>query len=355
MSTTTSTSAADLAATEAALRHDFTRAHNLRMIAPHAESPEQSRVFLDQAAALAAHWSGDPESRGLWHELEAAVGAWEARPETTATAFRRLSQTHAAGELPIGDRQWRSLIQAAELTGHCDPSIAGSGQDSARWRPQPNAELDSSSASVLDRALGGRGPEPVSLDEVDAVIAETNRLLELEHDLGDRDTGADEHASLLPPELRAAPAFDAEGRRSAALGQLQNFTAEHQRLVREWDGPAEAVDTLVTRLDSLLEAARTARLDAAEAGASATDIEAAYHAGRDGHYWQPDHHPPAAPGDDTQAGPSAAVADTDRATLHALVDAAIGGDTEAQAWAGEDSPDTAPEATTTTHEVGATL
>ncbi|TLG08729.1 hypothetical protein FEK35_17480 [Nocardia cyriacigeorgica] len=355
MSTTTSTSAADLAATEAALRHDFTRAHNLRMIAPHAESPEQARVFLDQAAALAAHWTRDPESNGLWHELEAAVGAWDARPQSTATAFRRLSQAHAAGDLPIDDRRWRTLTQAAELTGHHDPTTTGSGQDSARWRPEPGIELHSSTASLLDRALGGRAPEPVSLDEVDAVIAETDRLLELEHEVGDRDTGADEHASLLPPELRAAPAADAEGRRTAALGQLQNLTAEHQRLAGEWDGPPVEVDTLVTRLDSLLEAARTARRDAAEAGASATDIEAAYHAGRDGHYWQPDHHAPAAHGDDTQPGPSAVVADADGATIHALLTAAVSSDAEPQAWTGEDSSGTAPETNTTTTEVEATL
>ncbi|WP_280202754.1 MULTISPECIES: hypothetical protein [Nocardia] len=351
---TTSTSAGDLAATEAALRHDFTRAHNLRMIAPHAESPEQSRAFLDQAAALAAHWTSDAESRGLWHELEAAVGAWEARPETTAAAFRRLSQTRAAGDLPIDDRQWRTLFQAAELTGHHEPTITGSGHDSARWRPQPNTEL-ASSASVLDRALGGRAAEPVSLDEVDAVIAETNRLLELEDDLGDRDTGADEHASLLPPELRPTPGIDAAGRRTAALGLLQNLTAEHQRLAGEWDGPAEAVDTLVTRLDSLLEAARAARRDAADAGATATDIESAYRAGRDGHYRQPHpgHQPTAADG--TQPGPAAALADADGADIHALVDAAIGGDTEPQAWPGEDGPDTAPDPAQAVREVVATL
>ncbi|PPJ02283.1 hypothetical protein [Nocardia cyriacigeorgica] len=350
---TTSTSAGDLAATEAALRDDFTRAHNLRMIAPHAETPEQTRAFLDQAAALAAHWSRDPVSRGLWHELEAAVGAWEARPETTAAAFRRLSQTHAAGDLPIDDRQWRTLTQAAELTGHLDPTTAGSDQDSARWRPPPNTEL-ATSASVLDRALGGRAAEPVSLDEVDAVIDETNRLLELEHDLGDRDTGADEHASLLPPEVRPAPGIDVEGRRTAALAQLQNLTAEHQRLVGEWDGPADAVDTLVTRLDSLLEAARTARRDAAEAGAAATDIETAYRAGRDGHYRQPHtgHQPTAADG--PQPGP-AAIADADGTEIHALIYAAVGGDTEPRAWSVEDGPDTAPEPATAVREVGATL
>ncbi|MBF6320382.1 hypothetical protein IU453_26890 [Nocardia cyriacigeorgica] len=352
---TTSTSAGDLAATEAALRRDFTRAHNLRMIAPHAESPEQTRVFLDQAAALSAQWSSAPDSRGLWHELEAAVGAWEARPETTAAAFRRLSQTHAAGDLPIGDRQWRTLTQAAELTGHHEPATIGSGQDSARWQPQPNTELASSSSSVLDRALGGRAAEPVSLDEVDAVIAETNRLLELEDHLGDRDTGADEHASLLPPELRATSAAGVEGRRTAALGQLQNLTAEHQRLAGEWDGPAEEVDTLVARLDSLLEAARAARRDAVEAGASATDIESAYRAGRDGHYQQPhpNHQPTAVDG--TQPGPAAATAGADGTEMHALVDAAVGGDTEPQTWPVEDSPGTAPEPATTAPVVGASL
>ncbi|MGW0046998.1 hypothetical protein GV791_09485 [Nocardia cyriacigeorgica] len=350
---TTSTSAGDLAATEAALRHDFTRAHNLRIIAPHAENPEQTRTFLDQAAALAAHWSRDPDSRGLWHELEAAVGAWEARPETTAAAFRRLSQTHAAGDLPIDDRQWRTLTQAAELTGHHESTTTGSGQDSARWRPQPNTEL-ASSASVLDRALGGRASEPVSLDEVDAVIAATNRLLELEDNLGDRDTGADEHASLLPPELRHAPGIDAEGRRTAALAQLQNLTAQHQRLAGEWDGPAEEVDTLVTRLDSLVEAARTARRDAAEAGANATDIETAYRAGRDGHYRQPHTGHQTTAADGTQSGP-AAIADADGTEIHALVDAAVGGDTEPQAWSVEDGPDTAPDPARAVREAGATL
>ncbi|TLG01748.1 hypothetical protein FEK35_23080 [Nocardia cyriacigeorgica] len=294
MSTTT-ISAADRAATatESALRRDYARFHNLRTIAPHADTPAQARELLTQATTLADRWTSDPNpcARALWRELDAAVGAWNARPETTARAFRRLSQARNAGDLPVDDRSWRTLRQAAELTGHLTTTIDGSNQDSARWIPALAAGRHrNGGVSLLDRALGGRAGEPVSLDEVDAVIADTDRLLAIEEACGDRDTGAADPAFLLPPQLRPASAAapdDADARRNNALITLQNLTAEHARLAGEWDGPPEAVDTLVARLESLLEAIRTARRAATAAGAPAAEIEAAYRAGSDGRYRHP--------------------------------------------------------------------
>ncbi|MBF6095750.1 hypothetical protein [Nocardia cyriacigeorgica] len=299
MSTTTTTtvSTAELATTDAALRRDFTRFHNLRTIAPHADTPAQARTLLAQAAKLADRWTNgpDPDARALWHELESAVAVWNARPETTARAFRRLSQAHNAGDIPIEDRTWQTLNQAAELTGHLTTTIAGSNQDSARWTPtQPAAKPSNCGGSLLDRALGGHAAEPVGLDEVAAVIAETDRLLAIEELCGDRDTGADDHTYLLPPPLHPTPTTatgDAESRRTNALITLQNLTAEHTRLAGEWDGPLEEVDTLVARLESLLCAIRDARRAAATAGVPVADIEATYRAGSGGQYW----HPPVPP------------------------------------------------------------
>ncbi|MBF6397827.1 hypothetical protein IU438_18725 [Nocardia cyriacigeorgica] len=295
MSTTT-ISAADRAATasESALRRDYARFHNLRTIAAHADTPAQARELLAQATTLADRWTSDPDhnARALWRELDAAVGAWNARPETTARAFRRLSQARNTGDLPVDDRSWRTLRQAAELTGHLTTTIVGSNQDSARWTPAlAVGQRRNGRGSLLDRALGGRAANLVTLDEVDAVIANTDRLLAIEEACGDRDTGTDDHTSLLPPQLRPAPpstaAADADARRINALITLQNLTAEHARLAGEWDGPPEAVDTLVARLESLQEAIRTTRRAATAAGVPAAEIEAAHRAGSDGRYWQP--------------------------------------------------------------------
>ncbi|MFE3444968.1 hypothetical protein ACFXNW_18205 [Nocardia sp. NPDC059180] len=321
MSTTTLTSAADRAATDAALRRDYTRFHNLCTIAPHADTPAHARELLAQATTLADRWTSDPDhdARALWHELEAAVGGWKARPETTARAFRRLSQARNAADLPIEDRTWQTLSQAAELTGHLNTTITGSNQDSARWTPPLAVGTPSTSgSSLLDRALGGRAAETVSLDEVDAVIAQTDRLLAIEELCGDLDTGGDDHTGVLPPQLRPAPtaATDApETHRINTLITLQNLTAEHARLAGEWDGPPEAVDTLVARLESLLGAIRSARRAAAAAGVSAANIEAAYRAGSDGQHWKPPVRP-TGPARDTDGASEDETSTADLETRH---------------------------------------
>jgi len=286
---------------EAHLRADFTRHYQLRLFAPYAETDAQQQQFTLQAADLAARWGrhDNIEHRKLWGQMQAAVSGWELRPQATRAAFDRISQSKAAGDLPVPGVVWRNLRQAAEITGHLETTITGSEQDGARWAP-PQHTLDRhvERTSALDRALGGRGPD-LALAEVDAIIAETDHLLAAEEALGDFDTGADEHTDLLPEHVRSAPVAytyhdqaGREARQIAALRQLQDLTAEHTRLADRWEGPPEHDQAQLTRLETLLEATRTVRRDAAEAGVPLEDIDAVYRTGRDGTYW---HQQPGAP------------------------------------------------------------
>ncbi|SUE28932.1 Uncharacterised protein [Nocardia farcinica] len=280
--------------TEARLRADFTRHYQLRLVGPYAESAAQQQQFRSQADALAALWDrhDNPEQRRLWTQLQAAVSGWELRPQTTRAAFDRITQAKAAGDLPVSSVVWRNLRQAAEITGHLETTITGSQQDAARWQPREHTPgVQAEHTSVLDRALGGRGPD-LDLADVDAIIAETEQLLAAEEELGDLDTGADEHTDLLPEHVRSAPVAytyreeaDTEARQIAALRQLQDLTAEHTKLADHWDGPPEHDHAQIVRLETLLDAARTAHRAAADAGAATSDIEAAYRTGRDGTYW----------------------------------------------------------------------
>ncbi|WP_327097025.1 hypothetical protein OIE68_45400 [Nocardia vinacea] len=258
--------------TEARIRADFTRYYQLREIAPHGETPEQQQQFTADADALAARWGRHEsvEHRTLWAQLQAAVAGWEARPESTRRAYDRITQARADGDLDVDAVVWRNLHQAAVITGHVETFTAGSDQDGVRWRPPEHTRgREADRASLLDRALGGRAPGLATLAEVDAIIAETDQLLEAEEAAGDLDNGRDERLA----------------RQNAALRQLQDATAEHTRLADAWPGSPERDLAHIARLESLLDDARTARSDAALAGVPVADIEAVYHAGRDGTYW----------------------------------------------------------------------
>ncbi|WP_067837298.1 hypothetical protein [Nocardia lijiangensis] len=280
---------------EAEVRADFALHYQLREIAPYGETPEQVQELTARADELAATRgrSESVEARTLWGQLQAAVAGYEARPETTRQLFARLDQAKAAGDLPVDELAWRNLRQAAEVTGHLEATVTGSDQDGARWQPaQRSRDREAHRATAFDRALGGRGPELTTLAEVDAVIAETDRLLAAEEELGDLDRGEHEHASLLPERLRSAPVADTyagepgrEPAQIAALREVQDFTAEHARLVEAWEGSPEHDQAQIARLESLLAAARTARMNAADAGVALADIEAVYLAGREGTYW----------------------------------------------------------------------
>ncbi|MFE9324158.1 hypothetical protein ACIHDR_11715 [Nocardia sp. NPDC052278] len=258
--------------TEAQIRADFTRYYQLREIAPHGETPAQQREFAAQADELAARWGRHEsvEHRTLWAQLQAAVAGWEARPESTRRAYDRITRSVADGDLEIDAVVGRNLRQAAEITGHIETFTAGSHHDGARWRPPDRTfGREAERGSLLDRALGGSAPVLTSLAEVDAIIAETDQLLDAQEATGDLDTGRDERLA----------------RQRAALRQLQDSTAEHTRLVEVWPDSPEQGQAHIARLESLLDDARAARVDAALTGAPVADIEAVIHAGRDGTYW----------------------------------------------------------------------
>uniref|UniRef100_UPI00245868B6 hypothetical protein n=1 Tax=Nocardia farcinica TaxID=37329 RepID=UPI00245868B6 len=156
-------------------------------------------------------------------------------------------------------------------------------------------------ANVLDRALGGRGPDIGSLAEIDAIIAATDELLEAEERDGDRDTGADERAVT----------------RQNALRQVQDLTAEHTHTSERFTGIRSHDQNLIDHLDGLLARTRLARSAAEQAGASPEQVHTAYLAGRDGTYYHSTS-PPEPASEHEQAEPDAV------AQIDAAVTAAIG-------------------------------
>ncbi|MFI9508598.1 hypothetical protein [Nocardia sp. NPDC052566] len=293
--------------TERQLRADFTLHYQLRQIAPHGESPRQTKTFNDQADALAAKWGRheQPRCRSLWARLQGAIAGWEARPEPTRRAFNQIENARRSGELGIDDEIWRTLRQAREITGHAEPVISQSKQDGARWRPPASPKLqlvtdtgtrERSSApeprrSLLDRALGAPGASIPTDAEVAAIIAETDEALDIEEQHGDLDTGHDARTALLPRTVREAPvAYDGDRETQtrtqiAALRTVQDLTAEHARATGGFTAETSHDQAVIGRLEALLDGIRSARRTAIAAGVEAVDIDAAYRAGLDGTYW----------------------------------------------------------------------
>ncbi|MCC3328262.1 hypothetical protein [Nocardia abscessus] len=319
--------------TEAQIRADFTRYYQLRLIAPHGETLEQQQQFTDWADELAAQWGRheSPEHRRLWGQLQAAVAGWEARPEFTRAAYNRIIRAKLGGDLDVEPVVWRNLRQAAEITGHIETTTTGSEQDGARWQPPGHSpERQAERTSVLDRALGVRGPALASLSEVDAIITETDQLLEAEEAAGDRDTGRDERLT----------------RQRVALRQLQDATAEHTHLSDAWPSAPERYQAHLARLESLLDAARTARVAAADAAASPADIEAAYHAGLAGTY---SHQDPASPEQLALPDPLTGLEHGSGAEIDAAIDAALP-ESQFGEWSPADDLEDHP--AVTSHEIG---
>ncbi|MGQ4618993.1 hypothetical protein [Nocardia sp. R7R-8] len=330
-------------ATEAQIRADFTRYYQLRLIAPHGETPTQQQELTAWADELAARWGRHEslEHRHLWGQLQAAVAGWEARPEFTRAAYHRINRAKLEGDLDVEPVVWRNLRQAAEITGHLETTTTGSDQDGARWQPPGRSpEQHAEPTSVLDRALGGRGPELASIAEVDAIIAETDRLLDAEEAAGDLDAGRDARLT----------------RQRVALRQLQDATAEHTRLADHWPhGTPEQDQARLARLESLLDTARTARTNAAQTAAAPADIEAAYRAGLTGAYSHelpanlqqllaPDHSParPARPAQQSIEPSQASGLDDDAgAQMSAAIDAALP-DADFRAWSAAEGPEDPP-------------
>ncbi|MGW1742086.1 hypothetical protein ACWCPQ_25160 [Nocardia sp. NPDC001965] len=249
-------------ATEAQLRADFTHHYQLRLIAAYGETPADTIRMYRDASALADRWAHHENRtwRTVWYQLQGAVAGWEARPHATQRAFDRVARSRQLGGLPIDDMTWRTFVQACDITGHGPEPITGSEQDaahSAARAPGPHVVVEAEPGSLLRRAFG-----PGFLDP--ATEAPT----------------ADELQQL--------------DQRVDALRRLQDATAAHSRLADDWstDSPP---GRQILRLEQLLAAARTARRDAARAGASSSEIDQTYQAGLTGAHWheQPRHPPPA--------------------------------------------------------------
>lgn len=253
--------------TEAQIRADFTQYHQLREIAPFAETPAQEREFHHRAAELAATWGRHEFAprRMLWNQLHAAVAGWQLRPERTRQLYDQLSRSEAAHEPSVDPLAWRNIRQAGEITGHVENTTFQSSQDGARWRPHDRTrdqERDQQPLRAFERALGGRIP----------------------------DEPAVETTTPLPTVAEE---------QQVATRAVQDLTAQHTILAQTWNGSTEHDQALLARLESLLEAAQSARADAAAAGVGTKELDAAYRTGRDGIFWaqQPGIPTPARQGD----------------------------------------------------------
>ncbi|GGN66062.1 hypothetical protein [Nocardia rhizosphaerihabitans] len=285
---------------EAQLRADFAAHHQLREIAAHGETPAHVVEYAARAHDLARAWrySASPGHRHLWQQLSIAVESWTANPESARVEFGRLQQSFIEGNPAVESTTVRTQRQAAEITGHLEPVQDYSAQDGARYRPRhlsavPDLGADGARRlGAADRALGGRGPDLLDLDEIQQIIDATDDLLAIEEAAGDRDTGADELEALIPAEQRNAPVifdytrtFDQHKTQIAAVRRVQDLAAEHLRLAGEFDGTAEGGQVLIERLETLMDATRRARREAVSAGVGEHDISAAYRAGLTGQFW----------------------------------------------------------------------
>ncbi|MGW4370341.1 hypothetical protein ACWEKT_32320 [Nocardia takedensis] len=266
---------------EARLRADFASFRTLHEIAPYGETPDEVIELGVRANALRTRWvrSTDPAERRLWSELDAATRQWIEDPEATLTQYFRLAEAVSAGDVAAEDPTWRNLHHTAVITGRIEPAVTGSVQDAARSQPHDRTRaVAPDPTSLLDRALGGRGPDIGSIAEVEEII-----------------NGADQQVA-----------------RSSALRLVQDSTAEHARTSQRFAGITSHDLDLIERLDELLGQARDARAAAFDAGATPEQIHTAYLAGRDGTY----SHDTAT--DSAQTRPESAVA------VDAAVAAAIG-------------------------------
>lgn len=283
---------------EAQLRADFATHHQLREIAAYGETPAQVVEYKARAHDIARQWqqSPVPEHQQLWHDLASAVDAWTANPETARVEFGQLQQSFIEGGAGIDVSTIRTQRQAAELTGHLEPVNDRSAQDGARWRPRhlsvvPDpGVVTTRSDSLVDRALGGRAAQQLSMAEVEAIINGSDELLAAEEALGDLDTGEDEITALLPAAQRNAyltptVTVDQLPAQIVAVRRVQDLSAQHARLAKEFDESPEGSQVRIDQLERLMDGARDARRAAALAGADHAEITGAYQAGLAGHYW----------------------------------------------------------------------
>ncbi|MBF5000701.1 hypothetical protein IRT45_26535 [Nocardia sp. BSTN01] len=293
--------------TERQLRADFARYYQLREIAPSAITAEARAEFNSRADELAIRWARHESEhwRGTWAGLQRVVAGWRTQPEIARRNFDQIARARATGEVAIDDDIWRTLQQARLITGHGPAAISGSGQDAARRYPylqpdmgattapaQPVEEVDRRTA--VERTLGAPRNQAAaalpSLAQVDAVIADTDALLDAEESAADLDDGREARKLLLPRTVREArisadytQTETWERLHVEALREVQDLAAEHSNLADHLDGTDD--QARIARLDRLRAALSAARRDALAIGLTDDQIQTAYTTGRDGIYW----------------------------------------------------------------------
>ncbi|MEU8901760.1 hypothetical protein AB0C65_38260 [Nocardia sp. NPDC048505] len=124
---------------EVLMRADFARMRDLGKAAADAESIEQLERLSSQASAISDLWKDrDDELGHAWQHLGDAYHDWRLNPSTMARFAEQVEVDRAQGVYAMTDMQWRSHMQAREITGH------------GQW----SAEADHSSAGS---ALAGHG------------------------------------------------------------------------------------------------------------------------------------------------------------------------------------------------------
>ncbi|WP_063011890.1 hypothetical protein [Nocardia nova] len=292
--------------TERQLRADFARYYQLREIAPSAISAEARAEFNARADEVAIRWARHESEhwRGTWAGLQRVVAGWRTQPEIARRNFDQIARARASGEVAIDDDIWRTLQQARLITGHGPGTITGSGQDAARRYPYLQPDMGATPVPALqaqevdrrtavERTLGApRNPAIAlpSLAKVDAVIADTDALLETEEAAADLDDGRDARKMLLPRAVREAPISADysetetwQRRHAEALREVQDLAAEHSTVADGLNGIDD--QARIARLDRLRAGLSAARRDALAIGLTDDQVHTAYTTGRDGTYW----------------------------------------------------------------------
>ncbi|MGW0052618.1 hypothetical protein [Nocardia nova] len=292
--------------TERQLRADFARYYQLREIAPSAATAEARAEFNARADELAIRWARHESElwRGTWAGLQRVVAGWRTQPEIARRNYDQIARARATGEVTIDDDIWRTLQQARLITGHGTAIITGSDQDAARRYPYLQPDMGATPAppprapgvdrrTAVERTLGApRNPAGAlpSLAQVDAVIADTDALLETEETTADLDDGREARKMLLPRAVREARISADyshtetwERRHVEALREVQDLAAEHSTVADHLDGTDD--QARITRLDRLRAGLSAARRDALALGLTDDQVQTAYTVGRDGTYW----------------------------------------------------------------------
>ncbi|WP_063065728.1 hypothetical protein [Nocardia violaceofusca] len=291
---------------ERQLRADFARYYQLREIAPSAATAEARAEFNSRADELAIRWARHESEhwRGTWAGLQRVVAGWRTQPEISRRNYDQIARARATGDVTIDDDIWRTLQQARLITGHGTGTITGSTQDAARRYPHLQPDMGATPApapraqtvdrrTAVERTLGApRNPAVAlpSLAQVDAVIADTDALLETEESAADLDDGREARKMLLPRAVREARISADyshtetwERRHVEALREVQDLAAEHSNVADHLDGTDD--QARIARLDRLRAGLSAARRDALAVGLTDDQVQTAYTTGRDGTYW----------------------------------------------------------------------